>query len=256
MSWFVHPLTKGLDIDAPETTILRRRIVREKAFLRRVYEEWYLSLVCEIPQGEGAILEIGAGAGFLKGIRPDVIVSEYFLVPGIDVVLDGGSLPFADGSLKAIIMTNVFHHLPQPGDFLREASRCLRSGGVVAMIEPWSSRWSRLIYTHFHHEPFHPDAQQWSFEATGPLSGANGALPWIVFWRDRALFEKSFPQLQIHSIEPRMSFRYLLSGGLSFISLQPGWTFVFWRGLARMFRPWIDKWAMFARIILRRVDES
>jgi len=188
MSWFVHPLTKGLDIDAPETTILRRRIVREKAFLRRVYEEWYLSLVCEIPQGEGAILEIGAGAGFLKGIRPDVIVSEYFLVPGIDVVLDGGSLPFADGSLKAIIMTNVFHHLPQPGDFLREASRCLRSGGVVAMIEPWSSRWSRLIYTHFHHEPFHPDAQQWSFDTTGPLSGANGALPWIVFWRDRALF--------------------------------------------------------------------
>jgi SAM-dependent methyltransferase len=255
MSWFVHPLTKGLDIDAPETTCLRRQIIREKVFLRRVYEEWYISLVREIPQGEGAILEIGAGAGFLKELRPEVIASEYFFVPGIDVVLDGGALPFADGSLKAIIMTNVLHHLPQPGDFFREATRCLRPEGVVAMVEPWSSPWSRLIYTRLHHEPFRSNAQQWSFDATGPLSGANAALPWIVFGRDRALFEKSFPLLKLHSIEPLMPFRYLLSGGVSLVSLQPGWTFGLWRGLERLFCPWMGKWAMFARIILRRVDE-
>lgn len=255
MSWLVHPLTEGLDIDAPETTWLRQRIIREKVFLRRVYEEWYRSLICEIPRGDGAVLEIGAGAGFLKDIRPDVIASEYFFVPGIDIVLDGGSLPFVDGSLKAIIMTNVFHHLPHPGDFLYEAVRCLRSGGIIAMVEPWSSLWSRFIYTRFHHEPFRPDAQQWSSEAKGPLSGANGALPWIIFGRDRALFEKSFPLLKIHSLELLMPFRYLLSGGVSLVSLQPGWTFAFWRGLELLFHPWMDKWAMFARIILRRVYE-
>jgi hypothetical protein len=39
-----------------------------------------------------------------------------------------------------------------------------------------------------------PDAADWSFPAVGPLSGANGALPWILFERDRARFEREFPQ--------------------------------------------------------------
>ena len=32
------PATRGLDLDAPETTALRREIVRGKPFLRAVYE--------------------------------------------------------------------------------------------------------------------------------------------------------------------------------------------------------------------------
>jgi len=114
-------------------------------------------------------------------LSPSVITSEYFYLSGIDLVLDGGYLPFKDGSLKAIVMTDVFHHLPKPRLFLCEASRCLSAGGVVVMVEPWVTAWSCLVYTKFHHEPFHPDAKQWEFEASSPLSGANGALPWIIF---------------------------------------------------------------------------
>jgi hypothetical protein len=64
------------------------------------------------------------------------------------------------------------------------------------MIEPWVSTLSRPIYTRLHHEPFNPDAKDWSFPDTGPLSGANGALPWIIFQRDRHHFESGSASLE------------------------------------------------------------
>ncbi len=241
---------RGLNLDAPETTCLRRQIIQEKNFLRRIYEEWYQALSNCIPEGNGSVLEIGAGAGFLKNFLPVVITSECFYISDIDLVLDAEYLPFADGSLKTIVMTDVFHHLPEPRLFLGEAVRCLRPGGVVFMVEPWVTSWSHFVYSNFHHEPFRPDSRQWEFKREGPLSGANGALPWIVFSRDRKRFENEFPQLHIRSIEPMMPFRYLLSGGVSLISLQPGWAFGFWRFLESLLARWMDSCAMFAKIVL------
>jgi len=253
-SFLVHPLTKGLNLDTPELTYLRRQIIQKKKFLHRVYEAWYRSLIISIPEGNGAVLEIGAGAGFFKKILPDIITSECFYLFNIDLVLDASHLPFADGSLKAIAMTDVFHHLPKPRLFLLEALRCLRPGGIIVMVEPWVTSWSRFVYSKFHHEPFQPNAKQWEFKSTGPLSGANGALPWIVFCRDRKQFESEFPQLHIHSIEPMMPFSYLLSGGVSLISLQPQWTFGFWRFLESLLARWMDNCAMFSKIVLVKID--
>ncbi len=241
---------QGINIDSPEIVYLRRRIIQEKKFLRRIYEEWYQALVSAIPDGSGSVLEIGAGAGFFKNFAPGVITSECFYLLDIDIVLDAGHLPFADGSLKAIVMTDVFHHLPKPRLFLCEAVRCLRPGGVVVMVEPWVTSWSHFVYSRFHHEPFRPDSRQWEFASEGPLSGANGALPWIVFCRDRKQFENEFPQLHIGSIAPMMPFRYLLSGGVSLISLQPGWTFGVWHFLERLLARWMDSCAMFSKIVL------
>lgn len=243
---------RGIDLDNPDIVYLRRKIIQEKNFLRCVYEEWYRSLVRSLPEDKGAVLEVGAGAGFFKNIRPDVITSECFYVTGMDIVLDAGYLPFAGGSLTAIVMTDVFHHLPEPRIFFREAIRCLRPGGVVVMIEPWLTAWSRFIYSGFHHEPFRPDAERWEFESEGPLSGANGALPWIVFHRDREQFENEFPQLTVHSIEPMMPFCYLLSGGVSLIGFQPGWMFGFWRFLERLLTRRLGFWAMFSKIVLKK----
>src|SRR5437868_8535464 len=124
-----HPLTRGLDIDTPETTGLRRRIIREKAFLRRVYEEWYEALAAAVPAGEGAVLELGSGAGFLKEYIPGLITSDVFAVPGVELVADAHALPFAAGALRGVVMTNVLHHLPRPRQFFREAARCVRPGG-------------------------------------------------------------------------------------------------------------------------------
>jgi hypothetical protein len=121
------------------------------------------------------------------------------------------------------------------------------------MIEPWVTPWSELIYTRLHHEPFQPQAKQWEFPTTGPLSGANGALPYIVFVRDRLQFEREFPMWRIHEIEPMMPFCYLVSGGVSLRSLMPGWSFRLWRGLENLLQPAIDSLAMFAQILLIRL---
>lgn len=249
-SLLAHPLTRGADLDDPKTTALRRRIVREKKFLRRIYEEWYSIIARSLPAGGAPVLELGSGAGFMDEFVPGLITSEIFHCPGVRIVLDGQRLPFADASLRAIVMTDVMHHLPNVRAFFTEATRCIRVGGAISMIEPWVSGWSKLIYRKLHHEPFLPAAQQWEFPATGPLSGANGALPWIVFVRDRQIFQREFPHWRIESIRPMMPLRYLVSGGVSMRSLMPSFTFPIWRAVDSALTPIAP---MFAHIVLRRI---
>jgi len=247
-----HPDTRDLSIDDPRTTERRRGVIRGNRFLRRIYDEWYRSLAACIPDGPGGVLELGSGAGFLAQYVPGLIASEVFMCPDIQLVLDARSLPFASGCLKAIVMVDVFHHIPDSRVFLAEARRCLRSGGSVVMIEPWVSTWSRLIYSHLHHEPFDPAAKQWIFPDSGPLSGANGALPWIIFQRDRLKFESEFPELEIRTVRPSMPFRYLVSGGVSMRQLMPAASFPLWGALESWLDAWPRTWSMFALTHLTR----
>ena len=122
------------------------------------------------------------------------------------------------------------------------------------MIEPWVTAWSRVVYGRLHHEPFLPEAATWGFPLAGPLSGANGALPWIVFQRDRSQFEQEFPQLRIVSIRPFMPLRYLLSGGVSLRNLVPEWTMGFWHRLENGLGLWNKYLSMFAQIVLIRIE--
>jgi len=253
-TWLAHPLTRDLDIDDPRTTHLRLQIVQEKDFLRQIYQEWYRAIVAVLPPGRDGVLELGAGGGFMRDFVPNLITSELFYCPNIRAVLDGSHLPFADKCLRGIVMTNVLHHMTQARLFFAEATRCVRPNGVVAMIEPWVTPWSRFVYARLHHEPFEPEVSSWDLPAKGPLSGANDALPWIIFSRDRLNFEQEFPYWRIELIKPIMPFRYLISGGISLRSLAPGWSFGLWRLMESALDRWNDKLAMFAQIVLRRLD--
>jgi SAM-dependent methyltransferase len=246
----IHPLMRELDIDDPAATTAHHAIIRRKPFLRRIYDEWYQKIVDSLPEIPGAVLEIGSGAGFLAENIPGLITTEIFQCPAVRAVLDARALPFATGSLRGIVMTNVLHHVPDARAFFEEAQRCLCSGGIIAMIEPWHSRWSRFVYTNLHHEPFLIDSPEWSHSFGGRLSGANGALPWIIFHRDRAKFEAQFPKLQIARIEPCMPFRYLVSGGLTMRTLAPSFTFTLWTWLESRMQPWMSWWAMFAFVLI------
>ena len=251
-----HPLTRGLNIDDPRTTHLRRQIIQEKRFLRNIYEEWYRSIADSLPAEDGAVLELGSGAGFMGEFVRNLITSEVFCCPNIQIILSGLSLPFRAKSLRGIVMTDVLHHLPQPRLFLAEASRCVRPGGVIAMIEPWVTPWSTFIYGRMHHEPFDAGAPTWELPASGPLSGANGAMAWIIFTRDQIRFEQEFPQWRIELIKPFMPFRYLLSGGVSLRTLVPECSFVIWRAIEGALSSWNSLFAMFAQVVLRRVEHS
>jgi SAM-dependent methyltransferase len=248
--FFTHPLTRGQNIDHPKTTQLRRRIIEEKKFLKRIYVDWYTSISAVMPTGIEPVLELGAGAGFMREFIPNLITSEAFYYPEIDLVLDGQYLPIKDAGLRAIVMTNVLHHIPCARNFFLEAIRCLRPQGVIIMIEPWVSPWSKFIFKNFHHEPFDPDTLKWEFPQTDPLSGANGALPWIIFQRDRVRFEEEFPELQIKDIQLCLPFRYLASGGMTTKNIMPERTYSFWRFIDTKLDPYIKTWAMFAQIKL------
>ncbi|MCP4200398.1 MAG: class I SAM-dependent methyltransferase [bacterium] len=240
-----------MEIDHPITTELRRSILLENRFLRAIYEDWYELLAGVLPSGSQPMLEVGSGASFFRDHVPGLISTDIWPLRNIDIVTDAQQLPLGDRTLRAIAMTNVLHHIPNVRSFLSEAARCVVEGGALAMVEPWLTSWSRFFYTHLHHEPFEPAATDWTFSRTGPLSGANGALPWIVFERDRPRFEREFPMWRIEIIRPIMPLRYLMSGGMSWRPLMPAWTSGPWRALERVWP--IRRAAMFALIVLRRV---
>ncbi len=248
-----YPGTFGLDLDHPSTTVLRREILRQKQFLRSVYKDWYYFFKENCPDIPGKVLEIGSGAGFLDELIPELIRSDISFLEFNNAVINACHLPFQADSLRAILMVNVFHHIPDVTSFLHEAGRCIVPGGTILLIEPWNTSWSKLIYKYLHHEPFLPDAIEWALEQVGPLSGGNDALPWIVFSRDRQRFCEEFQDWKIELIRPFCPFRYLLSGGMSLRSLAPHWSYSFWYWLENQMDPVINQWGMFAQIIIRKV---
>jgi len=247
-----HPLTVSMEIDDPATTELRKQIIASKPFLKAIYDEWYGMLASELPAIDGKVLELGSGGGYCSEFIPGLITSEAFPCSAVQLVADAQRMPFAEGTLRAIVMTNVMHHLPNVREFFKEATRCLGSGGKILMIEPWVTPWSKIVYTRLHHEPFDPNSAEWAFPPRGPLSGANNAMPWIVFERDRAKFETDFPALAVEKIWPFMPFRYLVSGGVTMRNLMPGFAHAAWLGLENALRSQMSRLGLFAFIAIRR----
>jgi SAM-dependent methyltransferase len=211
------------DLDSPQRIHDIQRIIGEKASLKHFYAKIYrgYARALALCPGQGIALELGSGGGFAKEVLPDLVTSDIIAYPGTDMVVDATALPFADGSLRFICMTNVFHHIPDAALFLGEAQRCLMPGGRLLITDQHLGLISRPILRHLHHEPCDPVAKQWRFATTGPLSGANGALPWLVFVRDRARLAQLFPQLELCGYRPHTPLGYWLCGGLKRWNLLP-----------------------------------
>lgn len=239
-------------LDDAALSLLHRQIIIKKIFLRRIYEDFYQELMDAAGfRPDKSILELGSGGGFLKEIYPAVITSDVLQLPSVDKVFSATQMPFDNQSLDAIVMIDVLHHIPDARAFFREAIRCLKPGGRVVMIEPANTCWGRFIYTHFHHEGFDPKTG-WEFQSQGPLSTANGALPWIVFCRDRRQFESEFPSLQILTIRHHTPFLYLFSGGLTLRQLVPTWSYPLFKGLELCLSPLSGFLGMFQTITLEK----
>jgi len=240
-----HPKTRGIHIDDPALTLLRREIIREKAFLKKLYEEWYTKIM-NLLDDKKNVLELGSGGGFMADFIPELITSEVIATKDVEMVVNACQMPFDENQLSAIVMTDVFHHIPDVESFFKEATRVIRNKGKIIMIEPWRSPWSELIYSNLHSEPFEI-REGWRLATNiGPLSSANGALPWIVFERDRDKLTSNYPEIKILSIDLMMPFSYLLSGGVSMKSFVPGFLYKFIRLIENQLNQ--KRWAMFALI--------
>ena len=131
-------------------------------------------------------------------------------------------------------------------------NRVLKKDGMLIMIEPANSMWGRFIYKIFHHEPFEP-AGNWKIPPSGPMSGANGALPWIVFERDFDKFKRSFPLLRLEKIRYHTPFMYLISGGVSFKQVFPNFFYSIFRSVDKLL-PYINRQiSMFTTITVKKI---
>ena len=199
------------------------RIWRKKPTLRAVYADFHKRLEAACPPGR--ILDIGGGSAHFRSYRHSVISLDILPFPGIDVVADAHNMPFEDCSFSGIVMLDVFHHLQKPLEFLREASRVLKPGGRLAMIEPGMSLVARQFYRHFHQEPVIMSADPFSeAEQTGddPFD-SNQAIPTLVFGTQqaRSKIEAKVPSLKIISNEWMSMAAYPLSGGFKSWCLWP-----------------------------------
>ena len=242
-------MTKEKDpaLDDPATTNERAALLRRRGYLNELYRHWYRLLLARLPAVPGQVLELGSGGGFLKDVFPEVITSDVLPVPTVERVVDARQLPFRDASLRAIVGTNVLHHVPQIEKFFEESSRALAPGGRLIFLEPWPTPLSARIYRHFHHEPFDETAG-WEIPPGGPLTSANGALPWILFERDRAAFHERFPALEVRSLERLMPFSYLACGGIGWALPLPRVLFPIFRGCERP----LDALGLFAITVVEK----
>jgi SAM-dependent methyltransferase len=237
-SLLAHPLARGLDLDSPEATSIHAQLIREKPFLRRLYRHYYEDFDAAVARAApgGAILEIGSGGGFYRERRRDVLSIDVRPGADVDIAASALALPIRDRMASSILLLNVLHHLPDPRRFFRECSRVLKRGGRVCLIEPYAGPLSRRIVKPLHHEPWDENSD-WSLMPTGPMTGANMALPSNIFIRDRALYDAEFPDLPVDRLRLHTMFLYVLSGGVSMRSVLPGALFAPALAIERLLEP-------------------
>ena len=242
------------DLNDPSVTLLHARIIYKKRFLRELYEEFYGEYQKIMNERRGGVfIELGSGGGFSKKIVPSIVTSDIAFSRSLDLCFSAERIPFRDSSIDGFLMINVFHHIKNPLCALNEFNRCLKPCGRIWMVEPANTSWGRFVYQNFHHENFDPCAD-WRIEGEGRLSDANGALPWIIFCRDRSRFESQCKSLKVLRMNCHTPLRYLVSGGLSFRQFMPSFMYPVVKWFEICLAPFQRWLGMFLSIEIQKID--
>lgn len=204
-----------------------RRLWAAKPVLRRVYEPWFGALLDAAPAG-ARVLEVGAGPGFLapfaRARRHDLrwVASDLHAAPWNDLAADANRLPLRGGSIDLVLALDVLHHLGRPAAFFSEAARVLRSGGRLALVEPWLTPLSWPVYRFLHQEHCRLGVDPWSpFPAEGKDSfEGDAAVPWRMV-RDTPPVRWQALGFDRPAVQVLNAFGYLLSLGFRPASLLP-----------------------------------
>jgi len=250
------PILGGMDVDGDNRLQLHRKILEKKRMLRQVFSEFhhlFRNLDRQFLSGRGIEVELGSGVSPIRDSYPDVLATDIVYAPSLDRVINAEAMDFADKSVRTIYGQNCFHHFPHPDQFLREVDRVLVPGGGVILLEPYYGPLATFMYKRlFCTEGFDKTALSWDTPVAGPMNGANQALSYIVFIRDRDQFERKHPSLVIVHQQLAGNFlKYLLSGGLNFRQLLPDSLTGFVGLLEKMISP-LNRWISLHHILVIR----
>jgi SAM-dependent methyltransferase len=248
-----EPSLAGLAVGSQEFFDRQKQLISERPLLNSCYDKWYELILGDARsvRENGILLELGSGGSCLKDLEKDFITSD--VVPDVaDHVIDARDLPFPDSSIQAIALTHVFHHIPQVEQFLEEAVRTLKPGGVITMIEVAHTPFARFFFSNFHPEPYNDKAQDWDFSQKDSMMDSNQALSWLVFVRDRDRFESLFPELSIETTSYTPWLAYLLSGGVTMKHLVPRFMNPLIHALEFLLTPFRPVFALHWHIRVRR----
>ena len=257
LDWLREPDIRGVDLDDAARIDRHLAVLARKRMIREVFVECHHAMRAldrEHLTGAGPTVEVGAGVAPVRDTYADVWSTDIVPARHLDAVVDAQRLPFADASLHALYAQNAFHHLPSPELFFRELARVLRPGGGAILLEPWHGPLASLVYPRlFASEGFDKRFPEWETPRLGPMNGANQALSFLVFVRDRARFERSYPELAIAALKPLPNYlRYLASGGLNFRQLLPDASIGALRLLERLAAPFARWLALHHIVVLKR----
>jgi SAM-dependent methyltransferase len=205
-----------------------RRAWRDNQALRLLYERWYGRVRAALP-AQGPWVELGSGPGLARELVPGLVLTDLVAAPWHDRQVDAQSLPFDDGSVGALVLFDVLHHLPAPGRFFAEATRVLRPGGRVIACEPYVSPLSYPIYRFFHEEGLVMSADPWaeSPDRLDPFE-SNQSGPTRIFAGGARDLLRRFPAFRLVRFERLAGLAYPASGGFA---RQPLLPLSLWRGL-------------------------
>lgn len=227
--------------------------------LRLVYRSIFAELMKYA--GNGTVLDIGAGVGFLKIDHPNVTTSDVVKTPFVDCAVSAYDIEASGCLWDAIVAMDVLHHLREPLRFLASASRSLKPGGRIVLIEPAATAFGRWFYRRFHHEPCLPGqlAAPYRFEADDADGNfANMGMGWALFQRDRDAMEKQLEGmgLTVRSVFYRDLFAYPATGGLSHRQFLPTWVLKGFLGVERVLPQWVLRRTGLRMLIVLEVGGS
>lgn len=222
------PVVENIDVDGDERFLIHDKMLARKRMLREVFIDFHhiFNRLDERFLSAGGIrVELGAGVAPIRDSYPDVLATDIVPSQKLDRVINAENMDFGDGSVRVIFGQNCFHHFPHPDHFFHELERVVPSGGGAILLDPYYGPLASFLFKRlFKTEGYNKDYPSWDTPVSGPMNGANQALSYIVFVRDKHEFEQQFPALKIVHTELCANYlKYLVSGGLNFRQLCPDW---------------------------------
>jgi SAM-dependent methyltransferase len=252
------PSIESIDVDGRDRLVVHANILSRKPMLRNVFTSFHRSFIRldeKFLTAKGLKIELGAGIAPIRDTYSDVLATDVVYGIHLDRVLDAEKMDLSDRSVRVIYGQNCFHHFPHPDKFFDELDRVLAPGGGVILLEPYYGPIATFLFKRlFKTEGFDKEFPSWETPFAGPMNGANQALSYIVFVRDRSSFERKHPTLKIVTHELCGNYmEYILSGGLNFRQLIPNWMsplVIFFQFLLSPINRWI---ALHHIVLIRKV---